>query len=145
MHIYFRIIQPDLWSRRWWWTQNFSGKFRWRFTLSLRRAIFGEAPNEVNACTLLGVQSWVRFCQQEFGEVPGWWAATVATYCPDQGNYPNSYLQNLANDRTPRAVLWCAKQMCERFISRHLVQKGTFIVGSKFLLLDPSWSCFFCG
>ena len=30
---------------------------------------------------------------------PGWWAVTVATYCPSrQGNYPNYYIQNLANE-----------------------------------------------
>jgi len=28
-------------------------------------------------CTLLGVQSWVRFCQQEFGEFP----RLVGRYC----------------------------------------------------------------
>ena len=39
----------------------------------------------------------------------GWWAATVATNCPSRlVNYPNSYLQNLANDRPLRPVdaLW---------------------------------------
>ena len=40
------------------------------------------------------------------GSSPGWWAATVATYCPSRpGNYPNSYLRNLANNERLRSVL----------------------------------------
>ena len=39
------------------------------------------------------------FVAENLGSSPGWWAATVATYCPSRpGNYPNSDLQNLAND-----------------------------------------------
>ena len=46
------------------------------------------------------------FEDEDLGSSPGWRAATVATYCPNRpGNYPNSYLLNLANDRTPRSVL----------------------------------------
>ena len=42
----------------------------------------------------------------DLGSSPGWWAATVATYCPSRlGNSPNYYLQNLANDGTPNSVL----------------------------------------
>ena len=48
------------------------------------------------------------FEDDNLGSSPGWWAATVATYCPSRpGNYPNSYLQNLANDRPPRSVYVC--------------------------------------
>ena len=40
------------------------------------------------------------FEDENLGSSPGWWAATAASYCPSRpGNYPNSYLQNLANDR----------------------------------------------
>ena len=40
-------------------------------------------------CTLLGVQSWVRFCQQEFGEFP-WPAWAVGSYSsgPAAGGTP---------------------------------------------------------
>ena len=45
------------------------------------------------------------FEDKNLGSSPGWWAATVATYCPSRpGNYPNSYLQNLGIDRPPRYV-----------------------------------------
>ena len=43
--------------------------------------------------TLLGGSSFVRFCQQEFGEFPGWWATTVVTYCPSRpGEHPKFLL-----------------------------------------------------
>ena len=46
------------------------------------------------------------FEEENLGSSPGWWAATVATYCPSRlGNSPNYYLQNLANDGTPNSVL----------------------------------------
>ena len=43
----------------------------------------------------------------DLGSSLGLWAATVGTYCPRRpGNYPNSYLQNLANDRPPGPALY---------------------------------------
>ena len=46
------------------------------------------------------------FVNKNLGSSPGWWAATVATYCPCRpGNSPNSYRQNLTHDGTPKSVL----------------------------------------
>ena len=46
------------------------------------------------------------FVDLDLGSSPGWWAATVATYCPSRpGNYPNLFLRNLANDGPPNSVL----------------------------------------
>ena len=60
---------------------------------------------EVNSpCTGASDRS-LGFEDEDLGSSPGWWASTVATYCPSRrGNYPNSYLRNLANDLPPRAV-----------------------------------------
>ena len=41
---------------------------------------------------------------ENLGSSPDWLAAIVATAQADRGNYSNSYLQNLANDRPPRSV-----------------------------------------
>ena len=67
-------------------------------------------PNEFFSDRMSYVQSGAAyhslgFEDENLGSSPGWWAATVATYCRSRpGNYPNSYLQNLANDRPPHAV-----------------------------------------
>ena len=48
----------------------------------------------------------IGFEDENLGCSPGWWAATVATYCLSRpGNYPNSYLQNLANEWPVQTVL----------------------------------------
>ena len=45
------------------------------------------------------------FEDENLGSSPGWWAATVAAYCRSRlRDYPNSHLQNLANDRLPHSV-----------------------------------------
>ena len=53
-------------------------------------------------CTLLGVQSWVRFCQQEFGEFP----RQVGRYC--------SYLLPKQAGRTPQILLFKTLRMTGR-------------------------------
>ena len=40
------------------------------------------------------------FEDENLGSSPGWWANAQA----DRGNYPNYYLQNLANGRLPHPV-----------------------------------------
>ena len=58
------------------------------------------------------------FEDEDLGCSPGWWATTVATYCPSRpGNYPNSYLQNLANDGPPRSVQFGATICSEGFVT----------------------------
>ena len=53
-----------------------------------------RSPNHINLVVELlndplqsggwGVRSFARFGRWGFGELPGWWAATVATYCPSR-------------------------------------------------------------
>ena len=49
-------------------------------------------------------RSW-GFEGEDLESSPGWWAATVATYCPSTpGNSPNSCWQNLTHDGTTKSV-----------------------------------------
>ena len=56
------------------------------------------------------------FEDDDLGSSPGWWAATVATYCPsrlDRGSSPNSWLQvilrfiNVSDPTKSRSYLHC--------------------------------------
>ena len=87
----------------------------WRFQLF--RAAHGRWGSHAHAhncldmymySTLLGAASRhsLGFEDEDLGSSPGWWAATVPTYCPSRsGELPNSYLQNLVNDRLPHGVV----------------------------------------
>ena len=51
--------------------------------------------------TLLGVQSWVRFCEKELGEFP----RLMGRYCPSRsGELPKFLSTNLTHDWTPKNV-----------------------------------------
>ena len=64
-----------------------------------------ETSKEVSLIHCWASPYSLGFEDEDLGSSLGWWAATVATYCPSRrGNYTNSYLRNLANDETPNSV-----------------------------------------
>ena len=87
---------------------------RMRTNLSPYRSNLSLYSVGTRQCTLLGVQSWVRFCQQEFGEFP----RLVGRYCsyllPKQAGGTPQILVDKTSPMTGRLRVYTATSPTNR-------------------------------
>ena len=59
-----------------------------------------------NCLNIVRSETTLRCVDLDLGSSPGWWAVTVATYCPSGWwNIPNLCQRNVVADLTPKTVM----------------------------------------